>query len=144
MRIFPTRILVATDGSEEAARRRTVFQPLGGSFANEKPPPLYSPECVEEKICELRPNGVLRSWLRTSNYQATTNISQSGDVAVVTRMLRCPRRGERSTRGAGSQWCHRLPHTSKEVTHRETLGGDDHGGYGDGCAARCGSRFRPG
>jgi hypothetical protein len=61
MRIFPTRILVATDGSEEAARRRTVFQPLGGSFANEKPPPLYSPECVEEKICELRPNGVLRS-----------------------------------------------------------------------------------
>jgi hypothetical protein len=61
MRIFPTRILVATDGSEEAARRRTVFQPLGGSFANEKPPPLYSPECVEEKICELRPNGVLGS-----------------------------------------------------------------------------------
>src|SRR5215204_422392 len=24
----------------------------------------YSPECVEEKFCELRPNGVLRSWRR--------------------------------------------------------------------------------
>jgi hypothetical protein len=40
---------------------------LGGAMISmgrllEKPgPALYSPECVKEEFCKLRPNGVLRS-----------------------------------------------------------------------------------